>query len=97
MEDIACTDMKEEESYVWMSKEGMEAMKVMQFGMQYLQSIHRKLHDKASLIHSYWTQQSQQLQKLEEVHTQQKTKMNRYKKVEHKLNEQAVHYEVMLN
>ena len=34
--DIAFCDLKEEQNCVWISNEGMEAMKVMQLGMQYL-------------------------------------------------------------
>lgn len=33
---------------------------------------------------------------MEQFHVEQKLKLQRYKKAEHKLNEQAIHFEIML-
>ena len=53
LEDLAYADLKDEKNYVWISEEGMEGMRIMQMGMQYMLSVQRKLRDKISLIDKY--------------------------------------------
>ena len=97
MDDIAYCDLKDEGNVVWISKEGLEAMRVMQMSLQYLLSVQKKIGDKVQTVSGYLQAQRQHLAKVEQVHMEQKLKMQRYKNAEHKLNEQAIHYEIMLN
>ena len=46
---------------------------------------------------SHTQTQVEQLRKLEDIRHEQRMKLQRYKKFEHKLDEQAVHFEVMLS
>lgn len=97
IQDIAYCDLKDEKNYVWISNEGMEAMKVMQLGMQYLLNVQRKMTEKVHQVNAYKESQREQLEKLMDIQAEQKVKMHRYKKLDLKLNEQAVHFEIMLN
>ena len=45
LDDLAFADLKEEQNTVWISHEGMAAMRVMQLGMQYLMHTRSKMVD----------------------------------------------------
>eukprot|EP00347_Sterkiella_histriomuscorum_P016804 403351791 len=97
VDDIAFCDLKDEKNIVWISDEGFEAMRVMQMSLQYLLTLQKRVVEKVQTVHSYTMSQKMQLDKLEQYHTEQKLKMQRYKKIDHKLNEQAIHFEIMIN
>ena len=46
IDDIAYSDLKDEKNIVWISDEGLEAMRVMQMSLQYLLALQKKVVEK---------------------------------------------------
>jgi len=97
IEDIAYTDLREERNCAWISNEGRDAMNLMQFGMQYLMFVQKQMLNKLTVLQDYTQKQETQAQKLEKIHNNQKLKMRKYRKMNEKFNEQAIHFEIMIN
>lgn len=97
LEDLAYADMSEEQRAVWISHEGMAAMRVMQMGMQYLMHTRGKMVESLLKKEQAVEEQAQYVMRLREKVMEARAKKARCERVKGQLNEQAMHFEVLLN
>lgn len=79
-----------------MTTDGLKALKILQFGMQYYMFAQRHLTSKCTVLHDYLTKQNAELERLEELHRKVKARLRKQRHVGEQLNEQAIHYEVLM-
>lgn len=75
----------------------MEAMKVMQLGMQYLLFVQSKLLNATLAKEAHVLKHAEYVQRLQDKLHEGRLKMLKYYKLRQQLNEQAMHFEIMLN
>lgn len=79
-----------------MSYEGHHAVKIAQFAMQYYLFAQKHLWNKVQTLNSYRLAQSQECDKLKKINSRQKQKLKKQRHLSSKLNEQAIHFEVLI-
>ena len=79
-----------------MTADGLKALKILQFGMQYYMFAQQHLTGKCTVLNEYLTKQNSELEKLEELHGKLKAKLRKQRHIGEQLNEQAIHYEVLM-
>jgi hypothetical protein len=68
----------------------------MQFAMQYYMFAQKHLTNKALTLDSYLTKQRAHVEELNELKNVKKMKLRKHKYINKKLDEQAIHFEVMI-
>jgi hypothetical protein len=97
VEDLAYCDLKEEQRCVWISHEGLEAMRVMQLSIQYLLSTQNKLRGVIQQKEQHVQQAVHYVERLKAKRQELRQKALRYERLRHEQREQAVHFELLLN
>lgn len=68
----------------------------MQYAMQYYMFAQRHLTNKVLTLNNFLLTQKAELEKLKQVNQIQKHKLRKQKHISDKLNEQAIHYEILI-
>ena len=78
------------------STKGQNALQIMQFSLQYLMFTQSEMVKKINSLHTYVETGKDQLKQIKKIEKSQKERIHKQKKVDRKLNEQAIHYEFMI-
>lgn len=78
LQDIALCDLKEEQRCVWISQEGLSAMRVLQMGMQYLMHQQHTMYNCTVAKEEEALQSKKYVEKLEDKLREVREKTKRY-------------------
>lgn len=87
IEQIAYTDLDKERNARWISRDGRQAEKVLQCGMQYYMFAQKAMRERISVLQNYAQRQANELERLQQVHREQRQAHKRYKHLNGKLND----------
>ena len=97
IEQVAYTNLDKERNTRWIGNEGRKATKILQCGMQYYMFVQKQMRDKISVLQQYAGKQYEEMERLQLIYKQKKETHKRYRELNEKLNDQALHYEIMIN
>jgi len=83
-------------AFVKPTKEGRNALHTMQFALQYFMFTQSEMVNRINTLNTYIQQGKEQLSQINKIEKKQKDRMKKQKKVDRKLNEQAMHYEFLI-
>lgn len=83
-------------AFVNPSKEGRNALQILQFSLQYLMFTQSEMVNRINTLHKHIHQGKEQLTQIKNIEKQQKERIKKQKKIDRKLNEQAMHYEFLI-
>jgi len=96
LDSIAYADFSQDRNGRQMTPEGSQAIRVMQYAMQYYLFAQKHLTNKVLTLNNYLLTQNTELEKLKKVNSVQRHKLKKQRHMGAKLNEQAIHFEVMI-
>ncbi|CAI2362432.1 unnamed protein product [Moneuplotes crassus] len=83
-------------AFVKPTKEGQSALQTLQFSLQYMMFTQSEMVNRINSLHQYCQNGKEQLQQLKKIEKAQKERITKQKKIDRKLNEQALHYEFLI-
>lgn len=83
-------------SFVSPTKEGRNALHIMQYALQYFMFIQSEMVNRINTLNTYIHQGKQQMDQMSKIERKQKDRIKKQKRVDRKLNEQAIHYEYLI-
>lgn len=83
-------------NFVNPTKEGRNALHIMQFALQYFMFTQSEMVNRINTLNTYIHQGKAQLEQMKTIEQKQKDRIKKQKKVDRKLNEQAMHYEFLI-
>lgn len=83
-------------AFVAPTKEGRNALQIMQFSLQYLLFTQSEMANRVNTLHKYIEQGKEQLAHARKIEKAQKDRIRKQKKADKRLNEQAMHYEFLI-
>lgn len=83
-------------AFVSPSKEGRNALQIMQYSLQYFLFTQSEMVNRINSLHKYIQQGKEQLTQIQKIEKAQKERIKKQKRVDRKLNEQAMHYEFLI-
>lgn len=83
-------------AFVNPSKEGRNALQIMQYSLQYFMFTQSEMVNRINTLHKYIQQGREQLTEIKKIEKAQKERIKKHKRVDRKLNEQAMHYEFLI-
>ena len=97
IEQVGFTDLEKERNARWMSKQGKTAVKTLQCGIQYYIFAQKQMREKIAVLQEYAAKQQEELAKVNRLVEEEKQRTKQYKATDERLNEQALHFEIMIN
>ena len=88
--------MDKERNTRWIGEEGRKAAKVLQCGIQYYMFVQKQMRDRIAVLQDYAVKQSQELERLQQIYAKKRMTNKRYKQLNEKFNNQALHFEIMI-
>ena len=95
MNEIAFSNFNDP-AFVKPTNEGQKALQTMQFALQYMMFTENEMVNRINSLHNYIQTGKEQLKQIKKVEKSQKERLSKQKKVDRKLNEQALHYEFLI-
>ena len=97
MDQVAYTNLDKERNARWISNEGRQIEKILQCGMQYYMFVQKQMRERITVLQEYAQKQSDEHERLQSIHAKLKQKNKMYRKMNEDINDQALHYEIMIN
>ena len=96
IDQVAFTNLDKERNTRWIGEEGRKAAKVLQCGIQYYMFVQKQMRDRIAVLQDYAVKQSQELERLQQIYAKKRMTNKRYKQLNEKFNNQALHFEIMI-
>ena len=97
IDQLAYTNLDKERNTRWIGQDGRKAAKMLQCGMQYYMFVQKQMREKLTVLQQYTEKQESEMVRLQQVYLKKKATHKSYRELNEKLNDQALHYEIMIN